>query len=87
MIPEVISGKKKICLAISDANAGSDVAKITCTATKTKCGKFYIVNGVKKWITNGMFADYFTTAVRTGDEGMFGISMLVIERGPGVTTK
>ena len=29
------------------------------------------VNGLKKWITCGMFADYFTTAVRTGGEGMF----------------
>ena len=52
---------------------------MTCVAKKSSCGKFYIVNGVKKWITNGAYADYFVTAVRTGDAGMFGISMLVIE--------
>ena len=33
------------------------------------------------------FSDYFVTAVRTGSEGIFGISMILIERGPGVTTK
>ncbi len=60
-------------------DAGSDVANMTCVAKKSVCGKFYIVNGVKKWITNGAYADYFVTAVRTGDAGMFGISMLLIE--------
>ena len=49
-------------------------------------GKHYIVNGVKKWITCGHHADYFTTAVRTGD-GAGGITMLLIERSPGLETK
>lgn len=55
---------KKICLAISEPYAGflsvclyltllgSDVASIRCTAKKTPDGKFYIVNGVKKWKSN-----------------------------------
>ena len=42
---------------------------------------------VKKWITNGTFADYFVTAVRTGGKGMGGISMLLIERSEGLETK
>ncbi|KAJ3116453.1 hypothetical protein HDU96_009616 [Phlyctochytrium bullatum] len=63
VVPEVISGRKKICLAISEPGAGSDVSNVQCTATKSKCGKFYLVNGVKKWITNGSFSDYFTTDV------------------------
>jgi alkylation response protein AidB-like acyl-CoA dehydrogenase len=54
---EVFSGKKKICLAITEAFAGSDVAGIRTTAEKTKDGKYYIVNGTKKWITNGVFCD------------------------------
>ena len=33
-----------------------------------------------------MFADFFTVAVRTGGEGMGGVSLLLVERGPGVTT-
>jgi len=45
------------------------------------------VNGVKKWITQGYSADYFTTAVRTGGPGLSGISLLLIEKGEGVDTK
>jgi alkylation response protein AidB-like acyl-CoA dehydrogenase/predicted heme/steroid binding protein len=86
IVPEVLAGKKRICLAISEANAGSDVAAIKTTATKTPDGKYYIVNGHKKWITNGTFCDYFSTAVRTG-EGPGGISMLLIERGEGLETE
>ena len=54
--------------------AGSDVGNIRTTARRE--GDFYIVNGLKKWITGGLMGDYFTTAVRTGDEdsGMGGIS-------------
>ena len=83
---EVLTGEKRICLAISEPFAGSDVANLQCTAKKSECGKYYIVNGAKKWITNGMFADYFVTAVRTGAKGMFGISMLLIPRCEGVKT-
>jgi alkylation response protein AidB-like acyl-CoA dehydrogenase len=83
----ILRGEKRIALAISEPFAGSDVAGIKTTARKSECGRYYIVNGVKKWITNGTFADYFTTAVRTGGSGMGGISVLLIERGPGVTTK
>lgn len=87
VVPEVLSGSKRICLAISDPDAGSDVANIGATAKKTADGKHYIVNGVKKWITGGCQSDYFTTAVRTGGAGVPGISLLLIERGEGVETK
>jgi alkylation response protein AidB-like acyl-CoA dehydrogenase len=53
VIPEVLSGKKFICLAISEAQAGSDVLGLQTTAVKTEDGKEWIVNGTKKWITNG----------------------------------
>ncbi|KAJ3393449.1 hypothetical protein HDU84_001939 [Entophlyctis sp. JEL0112] len=85
--PDVLLGNKRICLAITEPYAGSDVANIRCTATKSPCGKFFIVNGVKKWITNGHFSDYFVTAVRTGGQGPNGISMLLIERSEGLETK
>ncbi|OTA87390.1 hypothetical protein M434DRAFT_399484 [Hypoxylon sp. CO27-5] len=80
---EVFSGKKYMCLAITEAFAGSDVAGLRTTATKTPDGKHYIVNGTKKWITNGVFCDYFVTGVRTDK----GLSVLLIERGEGVETK
>jgi len=87
VVPEVLRGEKRICLAISEPQAGSDVANITTTAVKSPDGKFYIVNGSKKWITNGTFCDYFSTAVRTGGAGMGGVSMLLIERSEGLSTK
>ncbi|KAK3681430.1 acyl-CoA dehydrogenase/oxidase [Podospora appendiculata] len=80
---EVFSGQKKICLAITEAFAGSDVAGLRATAVKTPDGKHYIVNGTKKWITNGVFSDYFVCGVNTGK----GLSVLLIERGEGVETK
>jgi alkylation response protein AidB-like acyl-CoA dehydrogenase len=57
VVPEVLSGKKFICLAISEAQAGSDVFGLQTNAKKTEDGKHWIVNGTKKWITNGTFAD------------------------------
>jgi alkylation response protein AidB-like acyl-CoA dehydrogenase len=88
VVPQILSGNKRICLAITEPEAGSDVANLTTTARKTPDGKYYIVNGAKKWITNGLWADFFTTAVRTGGEGMEGISVLLIERTmPGVAVR
>jgi len=82
-----LRGEKFICLAITEPYAGSDVANIRCTAERDATGEYFIVNGEKKWITNGIFADYFTVAVRTGGAGMGGISLLLIERDmPGITT-
>ena len=56
--------------------AGSDVSGIRTTAKRS--GDKYIVNGAKKWITNGIWADYVTAAVRTGGPGRNGISLLII---------
>jgi alkylation response protein AidB-like acyl-CoA dehydrogenase len=79
VLPDVVTGKKQIALCISEPWAGSDVANIKTTATKDSSGKFYIVNGEKKYITCGMKAKFFTVAVRTGDQGMFGISLLLVD--------
>ncbi|CAI2187120.1 4685_t:CDS:2 [Funneliformis geosporum] len=86
--PECLAGVKNICLAITEPYAGSDVANIKTEAKLSADGQHYIVNGEKKWITNGVFAHYFTVAVRTGGTGMGGISLLLIERDmPGVKTR
>ena len=82
-----LRGEKVICLAVTEPYAGSDVMNVQTKAEKTPDGKFYIVNGEKKWITNGIYADYFTVAVRTGT-GPNGISLLLLERGmPGLQTR
>eukprot|EP00026_Physarum_polycephalum_P002369 Phypoly_transcript_02375.p1 GENE.Phypoly_transcript_02375~~Phypoly_transcript_02375.p1 ORF type:complete len:492 (+),score=67.09 Phypoly_transcript_02375:69-1544(+) len=88
VVKPCVTGEKVICLCITEPSAGSDVAGLATTARKTEDGKYYIVNGEKKWITNGTYADYFTVAVRTGGSGMGGISLLVIERSMlGVSTR
>jgi len=80
IVEQIILGEKRSCLAISEPQAGSDVAKIVTQAKLSKCGGFYIVNGIKKWITAGMNADFFSTAVRTGGAGHSGISFLLIDK-------
>lgn len=84
IVPEVFQAKKFICLAITEAFAGSDVAGLQTSAEKSEDGKHWIVTGTKKWITNGTYADYFTTAVRTGKDGL---TVMLIERGDGLDTK
>jgi len=82
----VITGEKNIALCISEPWVGSDVANLRTSAKKE--GDFYIVNGLKKWITGGAFADFFTVAVRTGGPGPLGISLLLLEKGmPGISVR
>jgi alkylation response protein AidB-like acyl-CoA dehydrogenase len=48
VVPEVLQGKKLICLAISEAFAGSDVSGLQTTAEKSSDGMYWIINGTKK---------------------------------------
>nr|POE62900.1 acyl-coa dehydrogenase apdg [Quercus suber] len=80
---EVLAGKKKMSLAITEAFAGSDVAGLRTTAESSEDGEHYIINGTKKWITNGMFSDYFVTGCKTKK----GFSVILVPRGEGVETK
>jgi len=81
---DCLAGEKFICLCISEPWAGSDVAGMQTTAKRE--GDHYIVNGAKKWITNGIWADYYTVAVRTGGPGGRGtLSMLLLDKNmPGI---
>ncbi|KAK3723417.1 hypothetical protein LTR37_001669 [Vermiconidia calcicola] len=63
LLPKLLAGRSRFCLGVTEPDAGSDVANITTTAVRR--GDVYIVNGAKKWITNGSFADHCTAAVRT----------------------
>lgn len=82
--PAVLAGEKIIGLAITEPSGGSDVARIRTKAELR--GNKYVVNGQKMFITSGMRADYLTVAVRTGGEGMGGISLMLIETDrPGVS--
>jgi acyl-CoA dehydrogenase len=88
-LPDLLLGKKRTCIAITEPTAGSDVANIVTTATKSKDGKFYIINGTKKWITNGIWSDIAAMAVRTGGPGADGLSMIQVplKGHPGVSMR
>ncbi|RDW64231.1 hypothetical protein BP5796_10733 [Coleophoma crateriformis] len=85
-LPGVADGSIRFCLGITEPDAGSDVANIKTTAVRQ--GQHYVVNGSKKWITNGIWADFVTAAVRTGGAGAAGISLLIIPlQAEGVTRR
>ena len=76
-------GSKLGAFALSEPEAGSDATKQKTTADKK--GDFYVINGIKNWITNGTTADYFLVMATTNKElGHKGISTFVVEKGtPG----
>jgi len=69
-----LAGEKIAALGVSEPGAGSDVANIKTTAKRV--GDDYVINGSKMWITNGTRADFITLAVRTGEAGYGGISLV-----------
>ena len=73
----VLRGEKRIALGVTEPSGGSDVSNLRSTARRD--GDHYIVDGEKTLISGGMRADYLLAAVRTGDAGMGGISMLLID--------
>ena len=84
IVPQVLAGEKIIALAITEPSGGSDVANLKTRAVRD--GDHYVVTGSKTFITSGTRADYYTVAVRTGEAGFGGVSLLLIEKGtPGFT--
>ncbi len=80
-----IRSEKIAALAITEPDAGSDVASLRTSAVRVDGG--WVVNGAKTFITGGVRADVLVTAVRTKAEGgHHGISFLLIDRGPGVSS-
>ena len=69
-------------LAITEPDGGSDVAGIRTTAKRHH--DEYVLDGAKTYITSGVRADFVVTAVRTGERGAHGLSLVVVEKGtPG----
>jgi Acyl-CoA dehydrogenases len=69
-----IRGEKIAALGVTEPGCGSDVANIATRAEKQ--GDDYVINGAKMYITNGSKADFITLAVRTGEAGHRGISLV-----------
>ncbi len=83
-LPRVANGSAIAAFAISEPDAGSDVAALQCRA-KTD-GDSYVIDGEKTWISNGGIADFYLMFARTGeDSGAKGISAFIVDANtPGL---
>ncbi len=86
-LPLFASGERRGGLALSEADAGSDVQAIRTTAKRA--GDHYVINGAKMWITNARHGNTFALLAKTDPEAdppHRGMSMFIIEKGhPGFT--
>jgi len=83
-LPRIISGELITAVAVTEPDAGSDVAGIRASARRD--GGDYVLNGTKMYITNGVYGDLYFVAAKTDAavKGTRGISMFIVERGtPG----
>lgn len=79
-LPKMCRGEMITAIAMSEPNAGSDLAGIQTTAIRS--GDHYLLNGQKTFITNGILSDAVIVVAKTDpDRGHQGISLLVVERG------
>ena len=84
-MPGITAGTTITAVAISEPGAGSDVAGIRTTAKRSADGREWILDGTKLFITNGVHADLYFVAAKTG-EGRHAMSMFIVEKGtPGFT--
>jgi alkylation response protein AidB-like acyl-CoA dehydrogenase len=78
-LPPVAAGAAMFSYALSEPEAGSDAAAMKCRAVRD--GEFYVLNGVKRWITNAGVSQYYTVmAVTDPAAGANGISAFVVDK-------
>ncbi|RAR59274.1 alkylation response protein AidB-like acyl-CoA dehydrogenase [Paraburkholderia unamae] len=88
IIPQIVAGKAKLALAMSEPGTGSDVAGIRTTAVRD--GDSYVLNGSKVWITCAHVADYIVVIAKTNRDAPRheGISTILVDtKTPGVTIR
>ncbi|MET3648526.1 acyl-CoA dehydrogenase family protein [Phyllobacterium ifriqiyense] len=77
ILPKIARGELISAFALSEPDAGSDVAALSCSARRD--GEDFILDGEKIWISNGGIADIYTVFARTGEApGTRGISAFVV---------
>jgi len=77
-LPRVAAGEAISAFALSETEAGSDVAAMACTARAD--GDHYVLDGEKTWISNGGIADFYVVFARTGEAaGARGISAFIVD--------
>jgi acyl-CoA dehydrogenase len=86
IVPPVLRGERIAALAVTEPGGGSDVAQIRTTAVRD--GTHYRIDGEKVFITSGVRADLLTVAVRSGEAGARGVSLIVVPGdAPGVSRR
>ena len=76
-LPAVIQGQALAAFALSEPDAGSDVAAMQCSAKPTSQG--YVLDGRKTWISNGGIANFYVVFARTGEApGARGLSAFIV---------
>lgn len=78
-MPTVLSGETILSIAVTEPDAGSDVAGIRSTAVKD--GDGWRINGTKTFITNAVYGDLSIVAARTDPDNKYGISMFLVPSG------
>jgi acyl-CoA dehydrogenase len=82
-LPKVARGDMLAAFALSEPDAGSDVAAMTTRATRTASG--YRINGVKTWISNADIADFYTVFARVENDEAEGVTAFVVDANtPGL---
>jgi len=80
-LPQLISGKKLSGLAFTEAGAGSDLGSAKSTALLDPSGKYFLINGVKQFITSGGMADIFIVMANARpDRGARGHCTFLVDR-------
>jgi acyl-CoA dehydrogenase len=84
-LPRVAAGEAIAAFALSEPDAGSDVAALACAA-REEAGE-YVLDGQKTWISNGGIASFYVVFARTGEApGSRGISAFIVDAGtPGLS--
>ena len=82
-MPDIVAGKRIAAVAMTEPDAGSDLASMRTTARRD--GDHWVLNGAKTYITNGVHGEIFFVAAKTGEAGRnHQISMFIVEKGtPG----
>ena len=83
-LPPIVSGEKICAVAVTEPDAGSDVAGIRTRAVRD--GEHWVINGSKMFITNGVHGDVYFVGAKTDTQakGSRGISIFIVEKGtPG----
>jgi len=78
-LPKCVTGEHILAIAMTEPGTGSDLAAIRTRAEDK--GDYYLLNGSKTYISNGILGDLVIVAARTDPDSKRGISLFVVERG------